>query len=63
MTKNPEPPEAKGEVEGMNSTGAACPICGKPHQEWTENSGKGLEKNGLLFCSQTCVLRAQQPVI
>ena len=52
--KEKETPEAKGESEGLSSTGVACATCGLPLAEWKENAGKGIKKEGVLYCSQVC---------
>ena len=34
----------------------ACPNCGKPADEWTENEGNGVVSGGLTYCSEACAL-------
>jgi|GEM_PF-2382861 len=53
-SKSKETPEARGESEGLSSTGMACASCGIPLEEWKENEGKGIKKEGVLYCSQAC---------
>jgi hypothetical protein len=57
-----ETPEAKGESEGMTAKDASCATCGRPRREWRENSGKGVEKDGLLCCSRACAERLNDGV-
>ena len=52
--KEKETPEAKGESEGLSSVGMSCAACGLPLAEWKENAGKGVKKEGVLYCSQAC---------
>jgi hypothetical protein len=49
-----ETPEARGESEGLSSTGMACAACGLPLAEWKENEGKGVKKDEVMYCSQDC---------
>ena len=32
----------------------SCAVCGLPLAEWTENEGKGVKKDDVLYCSSTC---------
>jgi hypothetical protein len=52
-----ETPEAKGESEGLSSSGMACASCGLPLDEWKENEGKGVKKEDVLYCSQACAAK------
>lgn len=52
--------EAKGESEGMTAKDASCAVCGKPRKEWKRNGGRGVEKDGVLCCSESCAERLNE---
>jgi len=52
-----ETPQARGESEGLSSSGVACAVCGLPAEEWKENQGKGVKKENVFYCSQACATK------
>ena len=58
-----ETPEAKGESEGLSSTGMSCAACGLPLAEWKENQGKGFKKDDVMYCSQNCATKGNDSTL
>jgi len=55
-----EPADAKGESEGMSSTGLSCAKCGLPRDDWKENNGQGFFRDELDYCSLRCAALSKE---
>lgn len=58
--KKQERPEASAESEGMSSVDLSCSVCGKPREDWVENEGEGVERDGLVYCSEHCAQTSEE---